>query len=79
VVVSESVTDCAELNVPGAGEKVGVAATGILIVYVPVATALLAKPEATAIALIVVVDETAMGVEDEYSVDAVVGVDPLVV
>jgi hypothetical protein len=50
-----------------------------LIVYVPVATALLEKPGATAIALMVVVDETAIGVDGEYRVDAVVGVDPFVV
>jgi hypothetical protein len=52
---------------------------GPLIVYVPVATALLEKPGATAIALMVVVDETAIGVDGEYRVDAVVGVDPFVV
>jgi hypothetical protein len=62
-VVSASVTVCAEVNVPGDGEKVGVAAAGRLIVKVAVATALLLYPEATAIASMMVVAEILTGVE----------------
>ena len=79
MVVSDRRTVWAEAYDPGAGEKLGVAEAGRLTVYVPVATSLFVQPVATAIALIVVVDETAMGADAEYRIDAVVGVDPLVV
>ena len=52
LVVSLMVTDCAAVNVPGAGEKVGVAACG-LIVYAAEAAALVENPLAVAMALMV--------------------------
>ena len=58
--MSEIVTVCAEVYVPAAGEKVGVAAVR-LMVYVAEPTALLAYPVATAIALIVSVELTVIG------------------
>lgn len=75
-VVEVMVTVCAGPKDPPLGEKVG-AATAPLMVNVPVAT-----PESTyrdfiAIALSVVVLETVIAAE--YSVDAAVGVVPLVV
>src|ERR1700675_790974 len=67
VVASERVTDCVVLYVPGAGLKPGVAAA-VWMVYVPLATALVLKPAAVAMALIVVVLLTGMaplyGVEE---------------
>jgi hypothetical protein len=76
-VVSEIVTVCADVNVPGVGENVGVAAGGRLSVYTPVAVALVAKFVAVAIALIVSVLFTAIGAV--YRVELVVGVLPSVV
>jgi len=78
-VLSERLTVCAVVYDPGATENAGVAAAGRLMVNVPVATELLKYPEAMAIAWIVVVADTAMGVEAEKSVDPAVGVVPLVV
>ena len=76
VVASERVTDCVALYVPGAGLKPGVAAA-VCMVKVPLATALVLKPEAVAIALIVVVLLT--GIAALYTVEEVVGVLPSVV
>jgi hypothetical protein len=67
----------ATVKVPPAGEKVGVAAAGRLMVKAPLATALVLKPEAMAIALMVVVAATEIG--EEYFVEAIVGVEPSVV
>ncbi len=57
----------------------GVAAVGsvMLMVYAAVATALVVKPLAVAIALMVWVALTVIG--PEYTAEAVVGVEPLVV
>jgi hypothetical protein len=60
--------------VPGAGLNVGVAAAATWIRYDPVATALFANPTAAAIALIVVVLLTTIGLL--YADDEVVGVLP---
>jgi len=61
VIESEMVTDCADVYVPAAGEKVGVGtAPARLMVYVAEATPLLASPVAIAMALRVSVDETVM-------------------
>ena len=53
-------TVCGVVKVPAATENVGVAAGGRLIVKVAFPTALCVKPEAVAIALIVVVLPTVM-------------------
>jgi hypothetical protein len=72
------VTLCAELYVPAAGENVGVAAADAPeMVYVAVPTALVVKPLAVAIALIVSVELTVIG--PLYTVEDVVGVLPSVV
>jgi hypothetical protein len=70
------VTDCVAVNVPAAGENVGVAAIGVMV-YLAVATALLAVPVATAIASTVSVALTEIAAV--YLVELVVGVVPLVV
>ena len=77
VVESEIVTVCAEVKVPAAGETVGVAAAGALIVYVAVATALFVYPLAAAMALMVSVEDTVIAAV--YIVELVVGVVPSVV
>ena len=65
------VTDCAAAYDPGAGENVG-AATCDSIVYVALATALLLKPDATAMASSVSVAATVIA--PVYFVDEVEGV-----
>ena len=70
------VTDCVEVNVPAAGEKVGVAAGGVMV-YFAVATALFVVPVATAMASSVSVALTEIA--PVYLVDELVGVAPLVV
>jgi hypothetical protein len=74
--VSDNVTDCAEVYVPGSGLKVGVAVVVRLMVYVPLATALLLKPVAIAMASMVVVAFTGIG--ELYTVELAVGVVPVV-
>ena len=54
------VTDCAELYVPAAGLKAGVATTGRLMVYTAEPTALLVSPLCVARAFNVSVAETAI-------------------
>ena len=71
-----SVTVTEEVKVPPPGLSAGVAA-GTWIVYVPLATALVVYPDATAIALIVCVVATVIG--PVYGVEDVVGVLPSVV
>ena len=56
-------TVCAEVYVPATGLKVGVAACPRVMVYAAVATPLLLKPLAAAIACRVSVDETVIGPE----------------
>jgi hypothetical protein len=74
-LASESVTLCAEVYVPAAGENVGgAAATGRLMVYAAEATLLFVSPASTAMALTVVVLVT--GIAALYFVEAVVGADP---
>lgn len=68
------VTCCAVVYVPGAGLKVGAAAA---MVYRPLDTALLVRPEATAMALSVCVLLMVTG--PTYFVLLLVGVAPLVV
>jgi hypothetical protein len=58
--VSEIITVCAEVYVPAAGEKVGVAEVR-LMVYAAEPTALFAKSAATAIASSVSVELTVIG------------------
>ena len=60
-------------------EPLGGPKLGRLMVYAAEATALLLYPVATAMASIVSVEETAMGLELEKTVDPVVGAVPLVV
>jgi hypothetical protein len=78
-VVLDIVTLWAEVYVPPAGEKVGVAASGRagLIVYAAVATALSVCPLALANALSVIDDATAIALA--YVGEADVGVVPSVV
>ena len=75
-MLSVSVTVTEEVKVPPLGLSAGVAA-GTWIVYVPLATALVVYPDATAIALIVCVVVTVM--EPLYGAEDVVGVLPSVV
>jgi hypothetical protein len=60
-VVVLIVTVCAEVYVPVAGLKVGVAAAAVLMVKAAVATALFESPLAVAIAFSVSVAETLIG------------------
>ncbi len=79
VVASLIVTDVGPVMTPAAGLITGVEAAGLpgFTVYVPVVVALVVKPVATAIALIVVVELTVIA--PVYGVEAVVGVEPFVV
>ena len=75
-MLSVSVTATAEVKVPPPGLSAGVAA-GTWIVYVALATALGVYPDAAAIALIVCVVVTVMGLL--YAAEDVVGALPSVV
>jgi hypothetical protein len=71
------VTDCDAVYVPATGVKVGAAVVGAAIVYAAEATALAVWPLATAIASNVSLALMLIG--PVYTVEAVVGVAPLVV
>jgi hypothetical protein len=73
-VVSARLTVCTEVKLPPAGENIGVAAAGRLMVNAPAPTALVVKPVAVAIALIVSVAPTVIA--PVYGVEEVVGVEP---
>lgn len=78
MVVEDTVTLSVPVKVCVPGENVGAAACGGAVkVYVALLTEEFANPEATAIALIVVVDVT--DIAPVYRVEPVVGVHPVVV
>ena len=70
---------CTPVYVPPPSENVGVAATGRLITYAALATALLVYPEATAIASMVSFEPTDICEPALYTAEEVLGVVPFVV